>query len=433
MIVGRRGDASAYDKMSLSVMITFARNFFLVMAFLIAVGSLASAQEPGELAWSLDPAELHVPDSPVRGRMTTCPSFLPSSIRQYSHTLEFEQGDFTHGNWKMIIDIPKFNFTEEAENIRLREGPEKGNDRIKTPSVRLSWRTENGLRYGNEDFKGGFVLLLETGTMTDGAVPARIYVCLPDESKSLLAGTFSITGPSGKPLVLTKISGSLKAPAVINEEALYIGSAGSDSKGNTTVAGSHLRMGKDGEFPKGPSSTSAGSLGFETHFADGSSSYTLRGRPPGWHLVILAAARRSTEPSPSSPARPPGFLPFPEFDRFDPVPRIYDLRWVELKDVRATAECDLTLDPARLGSAVVTVPGVRDGAVVTFLPVTPDAPDPLPGVDGASPWMRSRVKEGVTDKITLPQGTYDFQCVGRKQRVKIEPHKTARVKLTEKG
>jgi hypothetical protein len=404
----------------------------IAAAVIAACSAAIKAQAPNELAWSLDPEALQFPDAPVRGRMILRPDFVPESFRQSNHRLEFEKGDFTRGNWKLIIELPALDFTESAENIQFKHAPTKGTSDFKTPRVTIIWRSEDGKRRGNEDFTGNFALRLETGAMTDGAIAAKIYLCLPDESRTLLAGTFAITGAAGKPLVLTKIHGRLNAPPAINEEAIYVGGAGIDSQGKTSVNGYHLRLGKDGEIPAGSRSSTYGGLGSDTHTSNGGTTYALRGRQPGWYLLVLAAASVASDPSAAAmPSRPAGFPVFPGMEKYEPKPRIYDLQWVELKDVRATVECDLTLDPGRLGSALVTVPGVRDGAFVTFLPVSPNAPEPLPAVGGASPWMRLRVKDGTVDKITIPEGAYDFECVGRKQRVKIERQKTTRVRLTE--
>ena len=41
-------------------------------------------------------------------------------------------------------------------------------------------------------FSTGYSLRLEFDRMKDGKVPAKIYLCLPDKDKSVVAGTFSL-------------------------------------------------------------------------------------------------------------------------------------------------------------------------------------------------------------------------------------------------
>jgi len=55
--------------------------------------------------------------------------------------------------------------------------------------VSLYWRDGN-MRI-SELFTNGFALKLEFGSISSNQLPGRIYVCLPDEMKSCVAGTFT--------------------------------------------------------------------------------------------------------------------------------------------------------------------------------------------------------------------------------------------------
>ena len=57
------------------------------------------------------------------------------------------------------------------------------------PSVSLFWR-EGDLRV-MEMFTNNFAMKLEFGASSGGKLPGKIYLCLPDEAKSCVAGTFS--------------------------------------------------------------------------------------------------------------------------------------------------------------------------------------------------------------------------------------------------
>ncbi|HKW29706.1 MAG TPA: hypothetical protein VJT54_10245 [Verrucomicrobiae bacterium] len=57
------------------------------------------------------------------------------------------------------------------------------------PGVSLFWR-EGDLRV-MELFTNGFAMKLEFGKITNDKLPGKIYLCLPDETKSCVAGTFT--------------------------------------------------------------------------------------------------------------------------------------------------------------------------------------------------------------------------------------------------
>ena len=57
------------------------------------------------------------------------------------------------------------------------------------PAVSLVWRDGN-LRV-TESFTNGFAMRLEFGTVSSNRLPGKIYLCLPDETKSYVVGTFT--------------------------------------------------------------------------------------------------------------------------------------------------------------------------------------------------------------------------------------------------
>ena len=57
------------------------------------------------------------------------------------------------------------------------------------PGVSLFWR-EGDMRI-TEMFTNGFAMKLEFGAVSSNKLPGRIYLCLPDEAKSCIAGTFT--------------------------------------------------------------------------------------------------------------------------------------------------------------------------------------------------------------------------------------------------
>jgi hypothetical protein len=57
------------------------------------------------------------------------------------------------------------------------------------PAVSLVWRDGN-MRI-TESFTNGYAMKLEFGVVSSNQLPGKIYLCLPDEMKSCVAGTFN--------------------------------------------------------------------------------------------------------------------------------------------------------------------------------------------------------------------------------------------------
>jgi hypothetical protein len=64
------------------------------------------------------------------------------------------------------------------------------NDTGGLPDVILNWREEPPARPGSEKFYKGYALKLELKPSGDGAIAGKIYLCVPDDSQSFVAGNF---------------------------------------------------------------------------------------------------------------------------------------------------------------------------------------------------------------------------------------------------
>jgi len=63
--------------------------------------------------------------------------------------------------------------------------------------VDLYWPDANAGRtiYRRDAYPEGYAMILEFGKASGGKLPGRIYVCLPDEDHSVVAGTFQVKAP----------------------------------------------------------------------------------------------------------------------------------------------------------------------------------------------------------------------------------------------
>ena len=60
------------------------------------------------------------------------------------------------------------------------------------PRVVLQWKNEQQ-EPAKQDFTNGYALKLAFGQPAEGRMPGKIYLCLPDEEQSVVAGTFDAT------------------------------------------------------------------------------------------------------------------------------------------------------------------------------------------------------------------------------------------------
>ena len=333
-------------------------------------------------------------------------------------------------SYSLTVTDPRLKVGPEMEGLKIKWAPAAKTQPYdpKISTVRLNWGGFDQPRSGQDAFRGDFAMLLEFGVVKDGKLPVGIHVCLPDEGKSVLAGRCEITG-----LVLASIKGALVMPPAINEKVVFIGSVGPSDSDPLWTGGVNMEVSPGGS-PKNTTLQAGGPPGVMTIVQlnqKRGGDYLLRGCKPGWHLVLIGAGEHEPEkaPSPNTGPRFPVMSGFPNMTPVVPLPRIYAARWVELKDDRSVVDCPLQFDPTQLGTVKIQAPEVRDGSVVTFLPFTVDGKIPVPEAHGVSPFMRARVKDGATPTLSLPEGSYEFICLGAKQTVKIERGKTQTIKI----
>ena len=63
--------------------------------------------------------------------------------------------------------------------------------------VTLRWKNDEGS--GKDNFDSGYAMRLEFGALANNHLPGKIYLCLPDDEKSYLMGTFNADARKPKP------------------------------------------------------------------------------------------------------------------------------------------------------------------------------------------------------------------------------------------
>ena len=178
--------------------------FILIFACAVATAlfireKIASSQQEQAMAgatnsppsplWKLDLSGVAFPTRPVAGQIHGRHFVIRQAVLQNGLLLfRSERG------WQPAISAGIFvstnAFSTNAAQILSGRSFEIGTNHTGfAPGVSLFWR-DGELRV-MEMFTNGFAMKLQFGRLSDNRLPGEIYLCLPDQTKSYLAGTFT--------------------------------------------------------------------------------------------------------------------------------------------------------------------------------------------------------------------------------------------------
>ncbi|HEX4265390.1 MAG TPA: hypothetical protein VH597_13720 [Verrucomicrobiae bacterium] len=135
----------------------------------------------GTNLWTLDLSDVKFPEDAVGG-----------SIHHRAFTLE--RASITSSNLTlrlgrtgpMELGVNIYFFNHLPEELSGKTAEVKPGD-SPAPRVVLHWKDADRV---SETFRGGYAMKVEFGPAVNGALPGKIFLCLPDDSKSWIAGNF---------------------------------------------------------------------------------------------------------------------------------------------------------------------------------------------------------------------------------------------------
>ena len=132
--------------------------------------------------WTLDLTNTTIPETAAAGRISGTDFRCDLAILQ-GGTLTLRAG---------TIAIPYVGVTINFFARRSEELAGKLlNVTTEAPiAPRVVLRSMDNEQPVNEIVRGGYAMKLEFGKAAGGRIPAKIYICLPDEAKSYVVGTF---------------------------------------------------------------------------------------------------------------------------------------------------------------------------------------------------------------------------------------------------
>jgi hypothetical protein len=144
--------------------------------------------------WSLDVYNLTVPDTNAVGRVLDR-DFICQKALLLGGVLILRQNREDLPEMRVVVYLPP----KQTEEWQRQSVTVTTNDTV-WPRVEL--RRVEGRRTIAKVFTNSYALQLEFGELGDGKMPGKIYLCLPDDAKSRVAGTFSAEirpGPAERP------------------------------------------------------------------------------------------------------------------------------------------------------------------------------------------------------------------------------------------
>ncbi|MGH7970608.1 MAG: hypothetical protein ACREIC_17925, partial [Limisphaerales bacterium] len=160
--------------------------------------------------WTLDLMGAKIPESRVNGSISGT-NFVADTVvvapMQTAEVLRFSQGQAPAPDRELLV------------YLHLRPGEKLGGQSFTissemrgagVPSIAKLWKTNPRYAPTTKFFSSGYMMKLELGEATNGTLPGKIFVALPDAEQTVAAGVFSATTLAPQP---TAQAAPMVAPA----------------------------------------------------------------------------------------------------------------------------------------------------------------------------------------------------------------------------
>jgi hypothetical protein len=155
--------------------------------------SVPASEMPPGVTWSLDVKAMTFPTAPAAGRVHGR-SFSLERATLDGGTLSLRQGKTWPPDLGVTINIPG----QPGDGLAGKTLEIAADQPPPVPQVVLRWKDEQGQNQ-KQEIRGGYALKLVFGQPDRGHMLGKVYLCVSDESKSVVAGNFSaaIRRPKG--------------------------------------------------------------------------------------------------------------------------------------------------------------------------------------------------------------------------------------------
>ena len=141
--------------------------------------------EPVKSEWTSDISKMSFPDHPVSGKLHGSDFTLK--------TASFRNGDLklSDGNG-ILLDVYRLDKDIEGQRYEIKSTDSDNTN----PRVKITWNEGDVAQAST--FNKGYAMKLQFDQAVNRTISGKIYLCLPDASKSYVAGTFKVRLPKQK-------------------------------------------------------------------------------------------------------------------------------------------------------------------------------------------------------------------------------------------
>jgi hypothetical protein len=150
---------------------------------------LLTAADPARLTWTMDLDKMKVPDAPVTGKLLGA-DFKGDVVKlDKLGALTLQQGKDVIPDAAVIIFLP-IKPGQTIAGKAFAFGPK--DEDAHRPSIHIERKPAPNRLPQMTAVTHDYALRLQFGPEKDGKVPGGIYLCLPGETKDVVAGTFTV-------------------------------------------------------------------------------------------------------------------------------------------------------------------------------------------------------------------------------------------------
>jgi hypothetical protein len=363
-----------------------------------------AAPAPAALAWTQDLQQMSFPATAVAGKLCGRP-FAPQAwelSRLRGRFLTLRQG----GEFNPELEVRILLSSAKDDSFSGKSYQVAPDAAPPVPPVSVSCREHERRAAEPRVFSTKYAMRLEFGQERDGKLPGKLYLCLPDESKSYVAGTFTAEvepdysqppRPDEAPCVAGRVA--LKARDEYNVVAGFLGLT-AEGKPVSNLIGTPVKPGVEMAVS------------------------SVTDPPQRSTLVNDAAAGCLCRHARLAPGRYLFFVGAGE--------RYIDWHWVEVRD-KAPVTLAFALEPDAAGAVDVILPKDAKGGVRLIpLDEAGKVPDVKAALDLLSLAMKTEVdaKDGHVLLDGLRPGRYRVAVGGAAKDVTVKAKETVKADLS---
>ena len=174
----KQGYENARQTLTTNIVIQ-ANNSTITSPPVITVSNDNAQTEPTTTGWTADTSQASFPDGPIDGKIHDQDfTFKGAMLRGANLRITSANG--------LSVEILGLGTSVESRSYEIQT-TDTGEGR---PRIRMTWKEDGVVQ--TTTYTDGYGLKLQFGPAKKQRLSAKIYLCLPDDAKSWIAGTFNV-------------------------------------------------------------------------------------------------------------------------------------------------------------------------------------------------------------------------------------------------